>query len=27
MKYGKKNIKINQDPNSWTKEYVLDKIW
>ena len=26
MKYGKKNIKINQDPNSWTKDYVLDKI-
>jgi DNA topoisomerase I len=26
MKYGKKNIKIDQDMNVWTKEYVLNKI-
>jgi DNA topoisomerase-1 len=26
MRYGKKNIKIDQNPDKWTKEYVLSKI-
>jgi topoisomerase IA-like protein len=26
MRYGKKNIKIDQDMDAWTKEYVLNKI-
>jgi DNA topoisomerase-1 len=26
MKYGKKNIKIDQNSDTWTKEYVLNKI-
>jgi topoisomerase IA-like protein len=26
MRYGKKNIKIDQDMDTWTKEYVLNKI-
>ena len=26
MRYGKKNIKIDQDSNTWTKEYVLNKL-
>ena len=26
MRYGKKNIKIDQNSDTWTKDYVLDKI-
>ena len=26
MKYDKKNYKINQNSNIWTKEYCLDKL-
>ena len=26
MRYGKKNIKIDQNSNTWTKEYVLNKL-